>query len=110
MTRAGGSPYWRFGKVEQPLGNQSLTPSTTISATRLWQGPEALASYSFTHSIGMASPDGFANHRNTPALPAKPTTDRGDSDFDIRHAFTGCVAYISPSIGTAEFVRALSTG
>ena len=77
---------------------------------RLSQGLEALASYSFSHSIDSASTDAFANYLNTSASLGQANIDRGDSDFDIRHAFTAGVTYRLPSVGTADIVRALLTG
>ena len=64
---------------------------------RLSQGLQALASYTWSHSIDIASTDAFANYLNTPPSVANPNIDRGDSDFDIRHAFTAGVTYNLPS-------------
>jgi hypothetical protein len=64
---------------------------------RLSKGWQALASYTFSHSIDIASTDAFANYLNTPSLVANPNIDRGNSDFDIRHSFTAGVTYAFPS-------------
>lgn len=64
---------------------------------RLSQGLQALASYTWSHSIDIASTDAFANYLNTPSFIANPRIDRGDSDFDIRHAVTAGVTYNMPS-------------
>ncbi len=64
---------------------------------RLSQGLQALASYTWSHSIDIASTDAFANYLNTPSSVANPNIDRGNSDFDIRHAFTAGVTYNLPS-------------
>ena len=66
---------------------------------RLSQGLQALASYTWSHSIDIASTDAFANYLNTPSFIANPQIDRGNSDFDIRHAFTAGVTYVLPSPG-----------
>jgi hypothetical protein len=66
---------------------------------RLSQGLQALASYTWSHSIDIASTDAFANYLNTPSLVANPNIDRGNSDFDIRHAFTAGLTYNLPSPG-----------
>jgi hypothetical protein len=63
---------------------------------RLSRGLQALASYTWSHSIDNASTDAFANYLNTPSSVANPNIDRGDSDFDIRHAFTAGVSYSLP--------------
>jgi hypothetical protein len=63
---------------------------------RLSQRLQALASYTWSHSIDIASTDAFANYLNTPSLVANPNIDRGNSDFDIRHAFTAGLTYNLP--------------
>jgi len=63
---------------------------------RLSRGLQALASYSLSHSIDVASTDSTANEFNTPGALASPHVDRGSSDFDIRHSFTAGVAYDLP--------------
>jgi hypothetical protein len=64
---------------------------------RLSQGLQALVSYTFSHSIDVASTDAFANYLNTPPAIANPSIDRGSSDFDIRHSFAAGVTYDLPS-------------
>jgi hypothetical protein len=58
---------------------------------RLTRGLQALASYTWAHSIDIASNDSF--NLNTPAARVDPRTDRGPSDFDVRHAFNSAVTY-----------------
>src|SRR5262249_22009929 len=64
---------------------------------RLTRGLQALASYSFSHSIDSSSTDAFAERLNTPASLANPNIDRGNSDYDIRHASTAGVTYNLPA-------------
>ena len=52
-----------------------------------------MASYTFSHSIDIASTDAFATYRTRPARSASPNVDRGNSDFDIRHSFTAGLTY-----------------
>ena len=66
---------------------------------RLSQGLQAVASYTWSHSIDIASTDAFANYLNTPSLVANPNIDRGSSDFDIRHALAAGLTYNLPSPG-----------
>jgi hypothetical protein len=54
---------------------------------RISQGLQALASYTLSRSIDIASPDAFSDYLNTPSAIANPDIDRGDWDFDIRHSF-----------------------
>jgi hypothetical protein len=77
---------------------------------RLSRGLQALASYTFSHSIDSASTDAFATYLNTPGALAKSNIDRGDSDFDIRHAFTAGVTYDLPSVGSNQIVHAALGG
>jgi hypothetical protein len=63
---------------------------------RLSQGLQALASYTFSHSIDNASTDAFT-FLNTPTSIASPNVDRGNSDFDIRHSLTAGVTYSLPT-------------
>src|SRR5262249_8819397 len=64
---------------------------------RLSRGLQAIGSYTWSHSIDSASTDAFANYLNTPGSFANPNIDRGNSDFDIRHAFSAGVPYELPS-------------
>jgi len=77
---------------------------------RLSRGLQALASYTFSHSIDNASTDAVANYLNTPGGGSYQSVDRGDSDFDIRHAFTAGVTYDLPAPGAQKFVRAALGG
>ncbi|HMG32938.1 MAG TPA: TonB-dependent receptor [Blastocatellia bacterium] len=64
---------------------------------RLTHGLQAVASYTFAHSIDIASTDTSAGSINTPTTIASPNIDRGDSNFDIRHSLTAGVTYDIPS-------------
>lgn len=76
---------------------------------RVSQGLQGLASYTFSHSIDIASTDA-ANNRSTPGTIANPNLDRGNSDFDIRHSFTAGVTYDLPSPRLHKIIRAFSGG
>ena len=77
---------------------------------RLSRGLNALASYTFSHSIDSASTDAFANYLNTPASLASRNLDRGNSDFDIRDALSGALTYDLPSPAPAKAVRPVLGG
>lgn len=77
---------------------------------RLSRGLQALASYSWSHSIDIASTDAIATNLNTPDQIADTNVDRGNSNFDIRHAFTAGVTYDFPSTGSQQTVRAILSG
>jgi Carboxypeptidase regulatory-like domain len=63
---------------------------------RISHGLEALASYTWSHSIDNASASSFGNHSNL-GTGADASDNRGSSDFDIRHAFTGGFSYAIPA-------------
>ena len=61
---------------------------------RLTKGLQALASYTWGHSIDIASNDSF--NLTVPSDKIDPRSDRGNSDFDVRHAFSSAVTYDIP--------------
>jgi len=69
-----------------------------------------LASYTFSHSIEISSTDAFANYLSTSNSIAGPNIDRGNSDFDIRHAFTAGVTYDLPSPASNKLAHAVLGG
>ena len=73
---------------------------------RLSRGLQVLASYSWSHSIDIASTDA-GNNRSTPGTIVSPIVDRGDSDFDIRHSFTSGVTYELPFPETHKVAHAI---
>jgi hypothetical protein len=76
---------------------------------RLSRGLQALASYSWSHSIDIASTDA-ANNRTTPGTIASPEIDRGNSDFDIRHSFTTALTYDLPFPGSQKVLKQILSG
>jgi len=77
---------------------------------RLSRGLQVLASYSWSHSIDIASTDAIATNLNTRDTIAGPNVDRGNSDFDIRHSFNSGVTYDLPSLGSQKIVKAILSG
>jgi hypothetical protein len=75
---------------------------------RLAQGFQAYASYTWAHSIDIASNDSTAN---LPTLasrdPYDAQLDRGPSDFDIRHSLTAAISYDIPSLFKSGIGRAV---
>jgi hypothetical protein len=76
---------------------------------RLSRGLQGLASYTFSHSIDVASTDATTNFNTLPTI-APPNVDRGNSDFDIRHSFTSGVTYDVPSMMSRKFAHTLLGG
>lgn len=109
----------QFFNVNPNFQSLSLTDNSAASdyhalqlkfQRRLSRGLQALASYTFSHSIDSASTDAFANYLNTPGSLANPGVDRGNSDFDIRHSFTGGMTYDLPSPTARKAVHATLGG
>jgi hypothetical protein len=71
---------------------------------RLSRGLQALASYTWSHSIDIASADS-AFEVSTTKL--DPRIDRGSSDFDIRHSFSGAVTYDLPKVSGNRILRSV---
>jgi hypothetical protein len=76
---------------------------------RLARGLQGLASYVYSHSIDSASSDAI-RYFNTPDSFVGSAGDRGNSDFDIRHALTAGLTYDLPSPGGGGGVRAILGG
>ena len=74
---------------------------------RLSRGLQALGSYAWSHSIDIASTDAIATNVNTPGQVANVNVDRGNSNFDIRHALTAGITYDLPAAGSQKTVRAI---
>ncbi len=62
---------------------------------RFAHGLQALLSYTWSHSIDNVSSD--ATYTNVP--PGSPSSDRGSSDYDIRHSFSSAISYNIPAPG-----------
>ena len=61
---------------------------------RLSRGLQVLASYTWSKSIDIASSD---SGLNSSLVFGDPSIDRGPSDFDVRHAFSGALTYDIPT-------------
>jgi hypothetical protein len=62
---------------------------------RLSRGLQAIASYTWSHSIDEGSAGSAFNFSNT-GVPGNPGANRADSDFDIRHSFSAALTYDIP--------------
>jgi Carboxypeptidase regulatory-like domain/TonB dependent receptor len=103
----------------QNFGQVNLTDNTATSdyqalqlkfERRLSRGLQALASYTWSHSIDISSTDAFSNYLSTPSSVANPNIDRGNSDFDVRNAFTAGVTYNLPSPESNKIAHAALGG
>lgn len=74
---------------------------------RLSRGLQVLVSYTWSHSIDIASADSAIN---LPATKVDPKADRGSSDFDVRHSFSAAATYNIPRLSVNHFTRMLFGG
>ena len=76
---------------------------------RLSHGLQALASYTWSHSIDTGSA-GSAFLASNAGVPGNPNANRGPSDFDIRNAFTAAVTYDIPAPSINALTAAILRG
>ena len=74
---------------------------------RLSRGLQALVSYTWSHSIDIASAE---SPRNVSTTKIDPKTDRGSSDFDVRHSFSMAVTYDVPKMSANRIADSLLRG
>ncbi len=72
---------------------------------RLSRGLQALASYTWSKSLDISSSS--ASLLGNPFADLPPKNDRGPSDFDVRHAFSGAVTYDIPTPRTGSVGKAI---
>jgi hypothetical protein len=101
------------------FGNADLVSNTANSQynalqlqfqRRLTHGLQAVASYTWAHSIDDASGGSYGNAANTAIPTVDPSVNRGPSSFDIRHSVSGAVTYAIPNVGTNAVTKTLLSG
>jgi hypothetical protein len=97
LVPGASNPNFSFLNVTDNSATSNYNALQIKFDRRLSHGLQALASYTYSHSIDIASTDAVFNYLNTPTSVANPNIDHGNSDFDIRHAFTAGVTYNLPS-------------
>jgi hypothetical protein len=80
---------------------------------RLSRGLQALAAYTWSHSIDNASSDSLARLRITQGqigvnVTFLPNSDRGPSDFDVRHLLTAAASYNLPAVSLGPLGKLLT--
>jgi hypothetical protein len=75
---------------------------------RLSRGLQALASYTYSHSIDNASSGSIPSNATQEFL--NPNIDRGSSDFDVRHTFSTAIAYDLPIPGAGRVGKLILGG
>jgi hypothetical protein len=96
------------------IGNTATSAYNALQVQfqrRLSHGLQALASYTWSHSIDDASAGSASgNPANTSAPGFDPNINRGPSDFDIRHAFSVGSTYDIPMSKMNGFTDAILGG
>ncbi len=77
---------------------------------RLSHGLQALASYTWSHSIDTASAGSNFNSSNALLPGMNANANRGPSDFDVRHAFSVGITYDIPAPKVNAFTNAILRG
>lgn len=106
------SPNPNFGEANL-VANKAISNYNALQLQfkrRLIHGLQALASYSWAHSIDTASAGSFAGNPANGFVPSGPNANRGPSDFDIRNAFSAGVTYSVPTPQAGFLLRALIGG
>lgn len=112
LLRSGGIPPGPSG-ANFPIGYHFLHngSSSDYNALQvqykrpLYRRVQALLNYTWSHSIDNSSDNGFTSEFSQAGSSA--STDRGSSDFDVRHNFSGTVTVDLPSAKGA-FLRELT--
>lgn len=71
---------------------------------RLTKGTQAIAAYTWSHSIDINSNDSFSH---APSIKIDPRLDRGPSDFDVRHSLGAALSYDLPALTATPFGKKL---
>jgi hypothetical protein len=106
------SPNPTFSSA-QLVGNTATSEYNALQVQfqrRLARGLQALASYTWSHSIDDASSGSLGAFSNTVVPGVSPSANRGPSDFDIRNAFSAGATYDIPTPKGPAAVRVLLRG
>jgi hypothetical protein len=105
----GPNPDFQFVSVTDNSATSDYHALQVKLQRRLSHGLQGVASYTLSHSIDSASTDA-TTYLNTPSSAGGPNGDRGDSDFDVRHAFTAGLTYELPSPSAGGAAGAILRG
>jgi hypothetical protein len=107
------SPNSSFGQA-QLVSNAATSNYNALQLQfqrRLSRGLQAIASYSWSHSIDDASAGSALGNPTNALVPGiSPNANRGSSDFDIRNAFSAGVTYEVPTPKINAFTNAILRG
>src|SRR5580704_1097858 len=103
------NPSFNFAEL---VGNTAASNYNALQLQfqrRLLSGLQALASYSWSHSIDTGSAGSYDNPANG-ILPGNANQNRGPSDFDIRNELSAGLTYDIPFPKVKSFTNALFSG
>jgi hypothetical protein len=103
------SPEFLFINAMRNASSSSYQSLQLQFQRRLSHGLQALAAYTYSHSIDNASDGETALYPSVARFP-NPNLDRGSSDFDLRHAFRAAVMYNVPEWKGNHLSRAVFGG
>lgn len=106
------SPNANFNNVAL-IGNTASSSYNSLQVQferRLSRGLQVLASYNFSHSIDDGSLGTYGTGSNTLVPGAGPNSNRGPSDFDVRHAFSAGITYDLPTLNGHRLAKGLVAG
>jgi len=103
------NPNLAFADLVTNAGTSNYNALQLQFQRRLSRGLEALASYSWSHSIDTASAGSLASGSNG-LLGLNANLNRGPSDFDVRNAFSTGLTYDVPAPRGNAFVRTMLRG
>lgn len=106
------APNTNFASADL-LGNTATSDYNALQIQfqrRLSRGFQALASYTWAHSIDDGSAGAFGNYANTAVPGLNASANRGPSDFDIRNAFSTGLTYDVPAVGRGWFPKIVLRG
>jgi len=99
QTAVISSPNANYAEA-QLIGNTATSDYNALQLQfqrRLAAGLQALASYTWSHSIDDGSSGSAGNYSSTAVPGINPNANRGPSDFDIRNAMSAGVTYDIPA-------------
>jgi outer membrane receptor protein involved in Fe transport len=99
------NPNYQNAILVGNAGTSSYNALQVQFQRRLSNGVQALASYAWAHSLDDGSYAAYANGSF-----ANLSANKGSSDFDIRHTFSGALTYNLPELGINGFAKAITHG
>jgi hypothetical protein len=103
------NPYLSFASLVTNAGTSDYDALQLQFQRRLARGLQALASYTWSHSIDTGSAGSTAVLSNA-LVPAAISANRGPSDFDIRNAFSAAITYEVPTLKLDSLTNTILRG